>query len=338
MMLALGGTQGALAQDIHFFRIGTGPTLETRFPIGGLLANVLSNPPGSRECSKGGSCGVPGLVAVAQSTSGSRANLADIQGKTLDAALVHTDIAFWATHGTGLYRGVGPMKDLRGVALLYGESLHLVVRADSDIRTVEDLRGKRVSFGETGSGPEAHGQILLAAYGLQDSDVLLSHLKPSVATAALAAKTIDAILIEDGTPSVLLRDLARDTPIRLLPISGSAAERIRARYPFFTIGSIAAETYAGVDTLVPTLELGIALVTGTEQDPTVIEGITRALWHPSSQKMLLQGSVQGRLIRLDAEGFDRLGIPLHEGAAAYYRTGGKPPALPPLPASGVLFR
>ncbi|MFA6021986.1 MAG: TAXI family TRAP transporter solute-binding subunit, partial [Rhodospirillales bacterium] len=93
------GTAGA--QELRFFQLGTGPTGETRFPVGGLIANAISNPPGSRECEKGGSCGVPGLVAVAKSTNGSIANVEAIGQKRLDAALVHADIAYWAYHGTG---------------------------------------------------------------------------------------------------------------------------------------------------------------------------------------------------------------------------------------------
>ena len=71
--LLVGGA--ALAQDMKFFRIGTGGTAGTYFPIGGLIANAISNPPGSRDCDKGGSCGVPGLVATAVASNGSVANI-----------------------------------------------------------------------------------------------------------------------------------------------------------------------------------------------------------------------------------------------------------------------
>ncbi len=75
----------AQAQDMTFFRIGTGGAGGTYYPIGGLIANAISNPPGSRACDKGGSCGVPGLVAIAVSTNASVANMNAIHAGQLDA-------------------------------------------------------------------------------------------------------------------------------------------------------------------------------------------------------------------------------------------------------------
>lgn len=101
-MLAAAAAGAVLAQDLRFFRIGTGTTGGTYFPIGGLIANAVSNPPGARPCERGGSCGVPGLIAVAQSTSGSVENLEKLSAKAFESALSQADVAYWA------YRGAGP--------------------------------------------------------------------------------------------------------------------------------------------------------------------------------------------------------------------------------------
>lgn len=307
----------AMAQELRFFQLGTGPTGEIRFPIGGLIANALSNPPGSRECSRGGSCGVPGLVAVAKSTGGSVANVEAIRARRLDAALVHADIAFWANHGIGPFKGK-PVVNLRGIAMLYAESLHVVARRDSGIRTIKDLKGKRVAFGEKDSPLSLHGHLLLAAYGLSEKQVKLSPLKPAEAAAALAAGQLDAFLVMDGQPLPLVAELARAVPIALVPIDNGEAERIQAQYPFLTAGVIAAGTYEGVPEAVKTLEVGVALVTPAEEDEDLVYGVTRALWHPSTQKLLVQGNPRGKLIRLDTAALGRMGIPLHGGAALYY--------------------
>src|SRR5262245_8217532 len=84
----------ATAPDTRYFRIGTAATGGTYYPIGGLIAGAISNPPGSRACDKGGSCGVPGLIAVAQSTQGSVQNVEMIARGQLEAALSQSDIAF----------------------------------------------------------------------------------------------------------------------------------------------------------------------------------------------------------------------------------------------------
>ena len=309
------------AQELRFFQLGTGPTGEIRFPIGGLIANALSNPPGSRECEKGGSCGVPGLVAVAKSTGGSAANVEALKAGRLDAALVHADIVFWASHGVGLYKG-NPATNLRAIAMLYPESLHLVARKDAGINSVRDLKGKRVSFGETGSATAMHGAVLLGAYGLSEKQVKLSPMKPQAAAEALTAGKLDAMLVVDGQPLPAIADLARTLPITLVPIDGSEAERIRAQYPFLTAGEIAGGVYEGIAQPVKTLEVGVALMAPAEANADLIYGVTRALWHPSTQTLLLRGNPRGKLIRLDAAALSRMGVKLHPGAAKYYADAG----------------
>ncbi len=307
-----------LAQDIRFFQIGTGPTAETRFAFGGLLANAISNPPGSRDCDKGGSCGVPGMVAVAKSTGGSVANIEAIEAKRLDAALVQSDIAYWAYHGTGLYKDKGAAKNLRAIAMLYPESLHLVARRDAHIRSVHDLKGKRVSFGGKESGELVHGRLLLAAFGLTESQLRLSALPPGPAADAMAAGTLDAMLVIDADPVPILTELAQRTAVDLVPIAGPEADRMRAKYPFLGAATIPADTYAGLATEVKTLEVGVMLVTGANQPYDLIYGVTRALWHPSTQILLTDNQPRGKLFRLSATEMERTGIPLHGGASAYY--------------------
>ena len=121
----------AQAQDLHFFRIGTGTTGGTYFPIGGEIADAISNPPGSRPCESGGSCGVPGLIAIAQATEGSLANIEALRNSGLEAALAQADVAYAAYTATGVYKGQPPFTKLCAIANLYGEAVHLVVRADS---------------------------------------------------------------------------------------------------------------------------------------------------------------------------------------------------------------
>ena len=89
----------AVAEDMTFFRIGTGSAGGTYFPIGGLIANAISNPPGSRPCDKGGSCGVPGLVAIAQSTNASAHNVTAIQAGQMEAGLTGAATLYFAYHG-----------------------------------------------------------------------------------------------------------------------------------------------------------------------------------------------------------------------------------------------
>lgn len=309
---------GVWGQDLRFFQLGTGPTGETRFPVGGLIANALSNPPGSRECEKGGSCGVPGLVAVAKSTGGSIANVEAIANRRLDAALVHADIAYWAYHGTGIYKGKGAVSNLRGIAMLYPETLQLVARKDARIASVRDLKGKRVSFGEADSGAQVHGRLLLEAFGLKESQLKLSPMKPGPAADWLAEGKLDAFLLVDAYPVPVIADLARRADIVLVPLSGKDVDAMLAKYPFLLRSDVTAGTYPGQDHQVPSLGVGVALVTGAEQDDKLIYGVTRALWHPSTQKLLERNSPAAAHVNLDAQAIEKMGIQVHGGASAFY--------------------
>src|SRR3546814_13478564 len=86
----------ASAQNVSFFRIGTGSTAGPYFPIGGIIASAISSPPGSRDCVCGGSCGVSGLVAVAQSTRAAVANARQLPAGPLESGFVQSDIAYLA--------------------------------------------------------------------------------------------------------------------------------------------------------------------------------------------------------------------------------------------------
>ncbi|MDH3663247.1 MAG: TAXI family TRAP transporter solute-binding subunit, partial [Alphaproteobacteria bacterium] len=106
------------AQDVRFFRIGTGGVSGTYYPIGGLIAGIISNPPGSRSCEKGGSCGVPGLIATAQSSHGSVANVEAVASGAFDSGFAQSDIAYWAYNGTEIYEGSPGIANLRAIASL----------------------------------------------------------------------------------------------------------------------------------------------------------------------------------------------------------------------------
>ena len=153
LLLAAFFLRPGFAQEMTFFRIGTGSTGGTYFPIGGLIANAISNPPGARPCDRGGSCGPMGLIAVAQSTDGSIANVEAIRAGRLESGLAQADIAYWAYKGLRVFKGKGKqVEKLRAIANLYPEAVHVVVRRDAKIAKIADLRGKRVSLGPRDSG------------------------------------------------------------------------------------------------------------------------------------------------------------------------------------------
>jgi hypothetical protein len=308
----------AAAQDLRFFRIGTGTTGGTYFPIGGIIAGAISGPPGAPPCEIGGSCGVPGLIAVAQVSSGSVENVEMIQAGAIEAGLSQADIAFWAHTGTGLYRDDGPLDDLRAIARLYAELVHIVVRADAEVETVADLAGRRVALGDRGSGTLIGARLILEAYGLEEeTDYTPVFAGPEAAADLMLEDGLDAFFIIGGAPLLAVEDLARRLPIRLLPLADPTARGLLADLPFFTTGRLPTGAYPGVDG-VNTLAVGAILVVSAAVEDDLVFAITKSLWHPTTQQVLAEGHPRGREIRLD-NALRGLAIPLHDGAAAYYR-------------------
>ena len=305
-----------LTQDLRFFRIGTGATNGTYFSIGGLIANAISNPPGSRACGKGGSCGVPGLIAVAQSTQGSVENVRAIAAGQLDSALVQADVVYWAYHGTGLFRDRGPSPGLRAIANLFPATVHIVVRADSGIYDIAGLAGRRVSLGERGSGTLIIARTILAAHGISEDDLEPAYLKPGPASTQLRERALDAVFVVGGVPVSAILDLAGQAPIRLLPITGTTAEELKTFYPFFTEAVIEAGRYpnAGFTT---SLGISTQLIVSAGAEDDFVHTLTGALWHERSRALFDNGHPEGRNIVLE-RALRHIAIPLHPGAARYY--------------------
>jgi TRAP transporter TAXI family solute receptor len=297
---------------LRFIQIGTGPIGGTYFPLGGLIANAISNPPGSQPCERGGSCGVPGVIAVAQSTTGSASNIIAVAQGREDFALAQADLAYWAYSGQGPYAKQGALSDLRAVAMLFQEKIHLVVRKDAGIASITDLKGKRVSLGEDGSGTLIDATLILKGYGLKPSEMTIRPMAPGLAVDELQRGALDAFFFVAGPPVAALGGLARDKELMLLPLDGPVAASLVKEHPFLTRSVIAAGTYPGVPET-PTFGVGAVLICSSTTSAELVEGVTRALLH--------RGHPAGTQIT-PATAAVSLGLPLHDGAVAYYRKAG----------------
>jgi TRAP transporter TAXI family solute receptor len=321
LLAAAAGTPArrlALAQDqVTFFRIGTGTTGGTYFPIGGILAGAISGPPGLPACgSPGGGCGVPGLIAVAQASNGSVDNIRQIAAGQLEAGLAQSDVAFAAYTGDGPFATEGPFDGLRAVAHLFDEFVHVIVAADGPIQGIRDLFGKRVGIGPDQSGTQFDARVILDAYGLSFPDIDRVDSAPETAGDMLVRGEIDAFLMIGGPPVAFIAELAKTIPLRFLPIDGPDAEALVKESPFFTMREMPADAYAGVAP-VPTLAVGaLFVVAASIPDDTVYE-ITRALWEPTTLDLLHKGHPRAAEIALDTALLG-LAIPLHPGAARWY--------------------
>ena len=308
------------AQEISYFRIGTGGIGGTYYPVGGIVAQAISNPPGSRPCEKGGSCGVPGLVAVVLSSHGSVANIDAIDSGQLESGFAQSDVAYWAHTGTGTYMKKGRIGNLRAIASLYPESIHLVARKGLGLRSVLDLKGMRVSLDEPGSGTLVDARLILAAFGLTEKDIKPHYVKPSPAIDMMRDGELDAFFIVAGYPTKAVADLASEVGAELVPIEGPEIDVLVKKYSFFSHTVIPNRTYEGVGET-KTISVGAQWLVSAELDEELIYGITKALWNDITRGLLDSGHAAGAAITLETA-LDGIAIPLHPGAERYYREAG----------------
>jgi TRAP transporter TAXI family solute receptor len=306
LTLALAAAAGG-AQAQQFFRIGTGGTAGTYYPVGGMIANAVSQP--------------GKIVATAQASNGSVANVTGIAGGAMESGFSQADVATWAQKGTGIYEGKPNVPGLRLIANLYPESVHVVVKKGSGIKTVADLKGKRVALDEPGSGTLVNARAILAAYGLKEADIKPEYIKPNQAGDKLKDGSLDAFFFTGGAPAGAIAELASaGGGIDILPIDGAAAEQLKKTSGFFADDVIAADTYKGVGQ-VKTLAVGAQWVTSDKADANTVYEIVKALYSDAGQKALAAGHAKGKFITKE-NAVKGAGIPFHPGAEKFYKEQG----------------
>lgn len=310
--IALGSA--AQAQEMKFWRIGTGGAGGTYYPIGGLIANAISNPPGSRPCDKGGSCGVEGLVAIAVSTNASVANVNAIDAGQLDAGLAGAQSVAQGYNGQGKFEG-NPKKNIRMIANLYPEDMHLVTPKGVMLSSLNDLNGKKVGVAAAGSGTQVSVRMILKKWGIKAEE---HELGLGQSTQRLADGQLDAFFYAGGTPFAALIQLGSTKGFELYKFSPEDQKTINGIIPYYIESMIPAGTYENITYDVPTVAVSGQLITGKDQPDDLVYQITKALWNKNTRKLLDKGHSKGKVITLENATKGVL-IPYHPGAEKYYK-------------------
>ncbi|MBM3555463.1 MAG: TAXI family TRAP transporter solute-binding subunit [Alphaproteobacteria bacterium] len=319
-ILALGllaAATAATAQELRFFRIGTGDPSSSAFVVGTAIAAAISSPPGAPDCAAGGSCGVKGLVAVATSTAGSIANVDAVAEGRLDSAFIQADVLTWAAEGVEIYKGRARGEELRAIAGLFPEYLHVVARNDADIRSIADLKGKRVAVDTAGSGTLITANRILRSFNVSERSLAALKLAPGPAADMLAEGEIDALFVLGAAPVPLVDGLTDRVGIGLVPVEGRSIERLRRQHPFLSPAVIPEGTYEGLGA-VPTIGVASVWVVSARADAELVYQITRSLWHPVNRKIMSARPGPTSLVRLE-NALATVILPLHPGAQRYYR-------------------
>jgi TRAP transporter TAXI family solute receptor len=308
----------------QFFAIATGGTGGTYYPLGGVLAQALSNK-------------LPDIIVTAQSGNASVANCNLIREHEIESAFVQNNTAYAAYMGQEQFEGQ-PVKNIRGIASLYPEAIQIVTRADSGIKSIRDLKGKSVIPGDKGSGTAADAANILKAYGMSFEDFgSIDWLSFSGISQRLQDKQTDAGFITAGLPTSAVLELASSAPINILDIEDDMIAKISKEFPFYTRVTIPANTYKGQDHDVNTVAVMAQWVVDEKVDADLVYRLTKALWEkgkfvlrkekdqaadaPSGAEIMAQAHEKGKDVTLQTA-LSGMAIPLHPGAERYYREKG----------------
>ena len=291
----IAGCGGDTAGDKKFLNIATGGTAGTYYPIGGAMAEILNN-------------NIQGMNASAQSTGATVANINMLHDGSVDLAIVQNDITYYAANGIEMFKDK-KIDSIRGIATLYPETCQIITLDASGIKSVADLKGKRVAVGAQGSGAEANARQILEAYGITYDDIDEQFLSFSEAASALKDGNVDAAFLTAGYPTAAVQDIASQNPIRVLPIEADKADALIAKYPFYTKVVIPAGTYAGFNEDVPAISVMAMLVCTDKVDDTMGYDITKALFtnldrikaaHSVGKLITKEGAMEGMPIQMNA--------------------------------------
>ena len=248
-------------------------------------------------------------------TDGSLGNIRLLNDGTAEFALVQNDVARNAHAGRGRFSGA-PQSQLRAVASLFPETIHLVARVGSGIAGVGDLRGKRVDLGLPGSGTRTNAAALLAVSGVAEAELAsVSGSSLPDATAALAAGRIDAFFATIHAPAREIGRLAAQTKLVIVPI-GPSRELIDSGLVPLTLPAL---TYAGQTAPVPTLAATAVLVTRADVASTTVEAMLRLLFERRG------GTATAAVAQVAVTSArDGAAIPLHPAAETWLAAHGAP--------------
>jgi len=279
----------------------TGGTGGSFYPLGEKLVRIYNN-------------AVPGVSATAQSTVASIFNVRALQEGKADVAFAQADVSYLA------YRGVlphveSPHSRLRGMAVLWVNTVQLVVRRDSSFRRVSDLRGRRIGVGSQDSGTEVAARMVIEGHGMNYRELTPEFLSFSEVVARMKARALDAGFVVASYPVSAVAEMNTSFGVRIIPIQPSVVTHIRTQYPFMRAVTIPKNTYAGQSEDITTVGVDNLLICRADLPEQLVYRLTKSLFDSLPDLARTDGAAA----LMDPDQGPITPIPLHAGAARFYR-------------------
>jgi hypothetical protein len=261
------------------------------------------------------------IRATVESSGASVANAQLIGTGDADFALLQNDIAYYAFNGATLAAFQGkPVKNMGGMFTIYPELVHIVATQASGVKSVRDLKGKRVVLGPQGSGTEQNALQVLEAHGLREADLgRAERIDAAAAGDQLKDGRADAAFFTTGLGSAVIVDTFISGKTAIVPMGASEGEALRKKYPFYTMERIPANTYKGQEREVATPAVMAMMVARTDLPEDLVYRFTKAIFdnlpqfhaaHAAAKNLQLQTALNG------------MPVPLHPGAEKFFKEKG----------------
>ncbi|MCM3667514.1 TAXI family TRAP transporter solute-binding subunit [Mesobacillus maritimus] len=296
-----GGTDndGEKASDDtpKFMSILTGGTGGTYYPLGGSFASIVSDE--------------TGIDTTAETTGASAENMQSLKDEKAEIAFTQTDIASYASEGKLMFEG-NAVDNIQAIGTLYPETIQIVTTEKTGIKSVEDLKGKKVSIGAPGSGTAANAEQILEVHGITLDDIQKQDLSFDESVSGIQDGNIDAAFVTAGTPTAAVEQLSATETVVIVPVEADKAEALIEKYPYYTTDEVPAGTYKLADT-VPTVAVQAMLVVKSDLSEQVVYDVTKAIFENLDQV------THAKAEQINPEkALNGVGIEVHPGAQKYF--------------------
>jgi uncharacterized protein len=285
------------SENPEFMSIATGGTGGTYYPLGGSMANIIKDE--------------TGIDTNAEVSGASAENMTSLKDGAVEIAFTQTDIASYAKDGKLMFEG-NVVDNVKAIGTLYPETVQIVTTEKSGVKTIADLKGKKVSVGAPGSGTFANAEQILEIHGITMEDIDAKHLSFDESTAGIQDGSIDAAFVTAGTPTGAVEGLGATEDVVILSIEANKAEELIAKYPYYAKDEVPSGVYGLTDS-VPTVAVLAMLVVREDLSEQLVYDITKAIFE-NTDKI---GHAKAQLIKAE-NALNGVGIEVHPGAQKYY--------------------
>ncbi|WP_295161305.1 TAXI family TRAP transporter solute-binding subunit [uncultured Brachyspira sp.] len=280
----------------------TGGTSGTYYSFGGSIASIWN-------------ANINGMNVTAQSTGASAENLRLLNRHEADLAFVQNDVIDYAYNGTDIFAGE-VLTNFSAMLTLYPEIVQIAATKSSAIKTISDMKGKRVSVGDAGSGVEFNAKQILEAYGLTFNDINKSNLSFKESSDGLQNGTLDACFIVAGMPNAALQELSLSSDIVLVSLDKIPVDEMLHKYKYYTEITIPANTYSKIDTDTRAIAVKATIVVNNNIPENIVYNLMKTLFDKKSD--LAAAHAKGEELNIE-DSYKGISIPFHPGALKYYQ-------------------